>query len=119
MSCSFDVKKDRKPLSAQHDLLGCLYPQRHLNPWLPSEPGAHGYLFLGLVGPGKDHLRFLTPTPRALFISEHSGWKYYGQYLVVRNPDKDMTLDEWNTFSDDVSLPLTNTQACHTFTQYL
>ncbi|KAF7799023.1 hypothetical protein EIP86_010253 [Pleurotus ostreatoroseus] len=98
---TFDVKKERKPLSEKHDLLGCLYPQRHLNPWLPPEPGTHGYLFLGLVGPAKDHEKFLAPSPRALFICEGSHWKYYGQYVVERNPERDITLEEWKAFSND------------------
>lgn len=95
----------QKPLAVTHDLHGCIYPQRQTNPWLPSQPGEHGYMFVGLKGPFKDHERFLGPTTRALFIPEgKSGWRYYGLYVIQRKPDNDLTVDEWNAFPDSVSL---------------
>lgn len=95
----------QKPIAITHDLYGCIYPQRLTNPWLPSGPGEHGYMFVGLEGPLKDHERFLTPTTRALFIPEgKSGWRYYGLYVIQRHPENDLTLDEWNALPDSVSV---------------
>ena len=59
-------------------------------------------MFLGLRGPGKDHERFHDPEPRALFICEKTGWRYYGQYIVHRRVEADLSVDEWNAFSDEV-----------------
>ena len=103
MAHRFAKNKPRTPLSEEYDLEGCIYPQRHLNPWLPHQPGAHGYLFLGLFGPGKDHLRFIEPTILALFICKNKTWEYYGQYIVHRVPERDLSLDEWHALSDQVS----------------
>lgn len=95
----------RKQLAADHDLHGCIYPQRGTNPWLPSKPGEHGYMFLGLKGPFKDQERFLEPTTRALFIPQgKSGWKYYGLYVIQRKPENDLTMEEWHALPNSVSI---------------
>ncbi len=92
-----------QPLAQKHELSGCIYPQRHLNIWLPRKPGEHGYLFLGLRGPGRDHEKFLTATPRAMFVCEgKSRWRYYGLYTAERNPERDLTMEEWQALPDEV-----------------
>ena len=96
---------NKKSLSTVHDVgLGVLYPQPNLNSWLPAMPGAHGYMFVGLKGPGKDHERFLEPTKWSLFLPKSGkSWEYYGEYEVHRQPDLDLTVEEWEAFSPEVS----------------
>ncbi|KAK7694863.1 hypothetical protein QCA50_002051 [Cerrena zonata] len=94
---------NKKSLSEVHDVgLGVLYPQPALNSWLPAMPGAHGYMFVGLKGPGKDHVRFLQPTKWSLFLPKGGKiWEYYGEYEVYRQPDLDLTVEEWEAFSPE------------------
>lgn len=67
-------------------------------------PGEHGYLFLGLEGPAKDHLKFFEPTERALFIQESmSCWRYYGLYKIQRHEGGDLSSEEWRAFDESVS----------------
>ncbi len=83
-------------------MTGLLYPYRNLNPWLPKAPGEHGYMFVGLHGPGCDDAKFKEYEVRALFIPVGSNWKYYGHYEVFRNPENDLSIEEWTAFSEEV-----------------
>lgn len=66
-------------------------------------PGEHGFMFLGLEGPGKDSLKFFEATERALFIPEGtSSWRYYGLYRIQRQADNDLTKEEWQVFDESV-----------------
>ena len=97
------MSSPRRPLSEQLDITGCLYAARRLNPWLPQEPGKHGYMFIKQAIPSEDVKQFMTSSTRALFINESEGlWRYHGQYVVARNPESDLTVEEWSSFSDMV-----------------
>ncbi|KAI0080239.1 hypothetical protein K474DRAFT_1704798 [Panus rudis PR-1116 ss-1] len=85
-------------LSTQHAVTQLLYPKRDLNCWLPKSPGTHGYMFVGLKGPGKDHLRFMEPSVHTLFITGEDGLEYFGEYEAVRIPNLDLAVAEWNSF---------------------
>lgn len=95
----------KKPMAIKHALGGCIFADgRNINPWLPSRPGQHGYMFFGVKGRTKDNTKFLNPTTRALFVPENRGeWRYYGLYVVHRQPANDLTKDEWLALSDAVS----------------
>lgn len=101
-SDSISKSKERTAISVLHDVTGILYPYRDLNPWLPSALGEHGYMFVGLCGPGGDNEKFSEPEVRALFIPVGSSWRYYGHYEVFRDPNNDLSVQEWSAFSEDV-----------------
>ncbi|CAL1695383.1 unnamed protein product [Somion occarium] len=94
---------NKKSLSVLHGLgSGLLFPRPDLNCWLPTMPGAHGYMFVGLQGGGKDHEKFLQPAKWSLFLpKDKKSWEYYGEYEVHRVPDLDLSLEERQSFSPE------------------
>ena len=76
-----------------------------MNPWLPTRPGEHGYMFFGLEGRGKDDKRFEQPTERAIFVQEGKGrWRYFGLYIAHRVPNNDLSKEEWRHLHDQASV---------------
>ena len=93
---SVDVSK-RRPL-ARHGISCYLCPNLEQNPWCPTQPGMHGYMFVGL---GTDAGTFVKPATRDIFVSIGTKKsRYLGLYEASR-VDK-LTVNEWTAFPDSV-----------------
>jgi len=86
--------------SKSKDMSYYLCPGLDRNPWCPSSPGQHGYIFIGL---GKEKNTFLSPEIRNVFVGikdkgQHRRfYVYLGVYEVVRVLP--LTIDEWKSLS--------------------
>ncbi|KAI0815232.1 hypothetical protein BC629DRAFT_853248 [Irpex lacteus] len=101
-SSRWEAKTSRE-LATKHGLTACLYLTRGTNPWLPSRPGQHGYMFCGIKGVDEDDLKFTEPAERGLFIQENvNSWRYFGLYRVQRNVGGDLSKEEWQAFDESV-----------------
>ncbi|KAG2023359.1 hypothetical protein CC2G_001021 [Coprinopsis cinerea AmutBmut pab1-1] len=84
------------PLSKEREVRKYLCPGLDHNPWCPSIPGHHGYIFVGL---GREKTTFQEPEIHNVFVGVKKGkenrrFRYLGKYRAVRvNP---LTPDEWN-----------------------
>ncbi|KAJ6610115.1 hypothetical protein B0H10DRAFT_1812243 [Mycena sp. CBHHK59/15] len=67
-----------------------------MNPWCPTSPGQHGYMFVGL---GRENNTFLQPEHLSLFFSRLEV-TYLGLYEVCRVAP--LTIAEWKTLSSCV-----------------
>ncbi|KII93530.1 hypothetical protein PLICRDRAFT_35750 [Plicaturopsis crispa FD-325 SS-3] len=86
-----------KPLSTALNIQHYICPKLSDNPWCPSTPGQHGYMFVGL---GRDKDRYKDPQERNLFLGVASAdFRYMGVYRV--HAVSPLTVDEWNTLPDD------------------
>ncbi len=80
-----------------------LCPNLDQNPWCPTVPGQHGYMFVGL---DMECDTFLTPERCTLFLGQKRDsraagrFQYLGEYIAQRVDA--LTLDEWNTLSPEV-----------------
>lgn len=59
-------------------------------------------MFVGLHGPGCDDAKFKEHEVRAMFIPVGTHWKYYGHYEIFRDPENDLSVEEWSDFSEEV-----------------
>ncbi|KAH8102478.1 hypothetical protein BXZ70DRAFT_784236 [Cristinia sonorae] len=99
---NIDRTKEQTTIAMKHDVTALLYPKRDLNCWLPASPGQHGFMFVGLAGPAKENERFAEAEVRTLFIQQPRGeWQYFGHYEVQRDPDDDLTVDEWQSLTQE------------------
>ncbi|KAL4242104.1 hypothetical protein ABKN59_001837 [Abortiporus biennis] len=95
--------KPRKAIAVAHNISEMIYPQRDPNCWLPQRPGEHGYMFVGIVGPGRDHERYLEPVVASLFIPSGSAkWHYFGEYEARRCHANDISREEWLAFPEEL-----------------
>ncbi|KAJ7706055.1 hypothetical protein B0H17DRAFT_608223 [Mycena rosella] len=97
------IAGSQKPLAEKYDITKVLCPNLQNNPWCPTSPGKHGYMFVGL---GSESETFKEPEELNLFLSvpRRGNGKldvsYLGLYKVHR--DIPLTLEEWKTLSPDV-----------------
>ena len=97
LSLRVDTSKPR-PL-AHHGISCYLCPNQEQNPWCPTRPGMHGYMFVGL---GLEADTFVEPETRHLFVGiAVRQYRYLGLYEVTRVKDN-LTLDEWKALPDSV-----------------
>jgi hypothetical protein len=91
-------------LAKKHHITKFLVPRFDHNPWCPSSPGEHGYMFVGL---GNEADTFLQPETLNLFVSKKGtgtrlSIKYLGVYVASRVDP--LELDEWSLLPYDVRL---------------
>ncbi|KAL0951036.1 hypothetical protein HGRIS_007776 [Hohenbuehelia grisea] len=98
------VGKSRTSLSERHGLTSYLCPNLDLNPWSPTVPGEHGYMFVGL---GSEKDTFITPEVHHVFVgfknTSSQGprlFRYMGLYSASRVDP--LTCDEWSTLAANV-----------------
>ncbi|KAJ2928897.1 hypothetical protein H1R20_g8267, partial [Candolleomyces eurysporus] len=95
------VSKQGK-ISKKRDLNGYLCPGLDHNPWCPSIPGQHGYIFVGL---GREKDTFRVPEEHNVFVGlkkkskETRRFRYLGKYQAKRVDS--LSRNEW------LSLPAT------------
>ncbi|EPT03961.1 hypothetical protein FOMPIDRAFT_29267, partial [Fomitopsis schrenkii] len=66
------------------------------NSWLPTKPGAHGYMQVGLGD--RDRARCNEPEIRPVFIGAESQFRYFGTYELTRV--EPLALEEWLTLPE-------------------
>ncbi|KAJ8521457.1 hypothetical protein ONZ45_g1876 [Pleurotus djamor] len=98
------ITKSQKALAQRLGITSYLCPNLDLNPWCPTTPGEHGYMFVGL-GTEKD--TFLKPEVHHLFVGLKKQPKqstrllrYLGQYSVSRVDA--LSAEEWETLPENV-----------------
>lgn len=92
------VTKSAKALAVKWDIDEYLCPNMDHNPWLPTGPGKHGYMQVGL---GRDGVRFNEPVHRHVFVGLGKVLTYCGVYEVERvNP---LLQEEWETLPEKVN----------------
>jgi hypothetical protein len=81
-----------------------LCPRLDHNPWCPSTPGQHGYMFVGL---GREKHTYTNPQLRNLFAGlpkrshkDERNFRYLGVYRVSRV--EPLSTAEWGTLHDAV-----------------
>ncbi|KAF9452657.1 hypothetical protein P691DRAFT_772106 [Macrolepiota fuliginosa MF-IS2] len=91
-------------LSKKRNIEEYLCPRLDHNPWCPSTPGQHGYMFVGL---GKEKNTYTTPQLRNLFIGlpkrnskEERYFRYLGVYRVSRVDS--LSTEEWKSLHPSV-----------------
>ncbi|TEB39262.1 hypothetical protein FA13DRAFT_1725238 [Coprinellus micaceus] len=83
-------------LAKKRDVNAYLCPGLDHNPWCPSIPGRHGYIFVGL---GREKDTFLEPEEHNVFVGlkkkgkDTRRFKYLGKYRAVRV--QPLTKEEW------------------------
>ncbi|KAF5377636.1 hypothetical protein D9615_005298 [Tricholomella constricta] len=82
-----------------------LCPALDLNPWCPTSPGQHGYIFVGL---GQEHNTFQEPQAGLhVFVGQSRSrsrpkeYQYLGVYTAVRVAS--LSAEEWHTLSREVA----------------
>jgi hypothetical protein len=91
-------------ISKGRDVHSYLCPGLDHNPWCPTVPGQHGYIFVGL---GREASTFSEPETHNVFSGIKKGkdtrrFRYLGKYQAVRvNP---LTVAEWQALDLKVSL---------------
>lgn len=91
-------------MSKKRDVNGYLCPGLDHNPWCPSLPGQHGYIFVGL---GREKDTFLEPEEHNVFVGlkkkgkDTRRFRYLGKYRAVRV--QPLTKEEWATLPEHVS----------------
>ena len=100
------VTVSQTPLAESRQITSYLCPGLDHNPWCPTAPGQHGYMFVGL---GREKDTFLEPEDFNVFVgqlksknSERRKYRYIGVYRAVRVSP--LTVDEWNTLSEPVRI---------------
>ena len=100
------VTDSQTPLAKSRQITSYLCPGLDHNPWCPTTPGQHGYMFVGL---GREKDTFLEPEDFNVFVgqlksksSERRKYRYIGVYRAVRVSP--LTVDEWNTLSEPVRI---------------
>jgi hypothetical protein len=73
------------------------------NPWCPTRPGMHGYMFVGL---GKEADTFNESEIRHVFVSiGRKQYRYLGLYEALRAKEP-LTADEWEPLPENVGIQL-------------
>ncbi|KZT05920.1 uncharacterized protein LAESUDRAFT_205924 [Laetiporus sulphureus 93-53] len=91
------VVAHQKALSARHDITKYICPKMDHNSWLPSAPGQHGYMFVGL---GLEKFTFVDAERLHVFVGKGSEHEYAGLYEVVR--DAPLLSSEWRAVAPNV-----------------
>ncbi|KAI0961811.1 hypothetical protein AcW1_000790 [Taiwanofungus camphoratus] len=100
------VTKSAKALAVKWDIDEYLCPNMDHNPWLPTGPGKHGYMQVGL---GRDGVRFNEPVHQHVFVGLGKVLTYCGVYEVERvNP---LLQEEWETLPEKVKHTYSETTA--------
>lgn len=76
-------------------------PQIDMNRWLPTSPGRHGFMQVGL---GREKTTFVSPVICPLFVGVDGRFKYSGLYEATRVDP--LTADEWNALPEQVDMSL-------------
>ena len=76
------MTKSARPLAVKYDISEYLCPNLNQNSWLPTNPGAHGYMQVGLGD--RDRARFNEPEVRPVFVGAESQFRYFGTYELTR-----------------------------------
>ncbi|TFY61925.1 hypothetical protein EVJ58_g4199 [Rhodofomes roseus] len=77
------VTKSARPLAVKYDIGEFLCPNLNQNSWLPTKPGAHGYMQVGLGD--RDRVRFEDAEVRPVFVGAASQFRYFGTYELKRS----------------------------------
>ncbi|GLB36266.1 hypothetical protein LshimejAT787_0305540 [Lyophyllum shimeji] len=103
--------QSRTELAKSHNISTYLCPALELNPWCPTSPGQHGYMFVGL---GQERTTFQEPQAGLnLFVGysrchgRPKEYRYLGVYTAVRVAN--LTVGEWNTLSGEVKYSYAST----------
>ncbi|PFH54588.1 hypothetical protein AMATHDRAFT_52223 [Amanita thiersii Skay4041] len=98
------VVNSQTTLAKSKQISTYLCPSLDHNPWCPTTPGQHGYMFVGL---GREKDTFLEPQNYHVFVGllkdvsyKRRQYSYVGVYRAVRV--QPLTVDEWNTLSESV-----------------
>ncbi|KAF5336827.1 hypothetical protein D9611_003287 [Ephemerocybe angulata] len=90
-------------LGKKRNITSYLCPGVEHNPWCPTTPGHHGYIFVGL---GREKDWFNEPEERNVFVGlkkagkDMRRFRYLGKYRVVRvHP---LVKEEWESLSEHV-----------------
>ncbi|KAJ6604773.1 hypothetical protein DFH09DRAFT_1068305 [Mycena vulgaris] len=104
-----NITASQKPLAKEHNISKFLCPNLKMNPWCPTSPGRHGYMFVGL---GRESETFQEPEQLNLFLSVPSTGgnrnlqvSYLGLYEACRVPA--LTVAEWRTLAPAVQISYT------------
>ncbi|KAH9837089.1 uncharacterized protein C8Q71DRAFT_723430 [Rhodofomes roseus] len=92
------VTKSARPLAVKYDIGEFLCPNLNQNSWLPTKPGAHGYMQVGLGD--RDRVRFEDAEVRPVFVGAASQFRYFGTYELKRV--ERLTAEEWLTLPEKV-----------------
>ncbi|KII93531.1 hypothetical protein PLICRDRAFT_49566 [Plicaturopsis crispa FD-325 SS-3] len=88
--------KSQTPLSTEFHINKYACPNARDNPWCPTEPGSHGYMFMGL---GTDHDVYQTADELHLFVGVNMAcYRYMGLYRMQTTAP--LTKEEWATLSE-------------------
>ncbi|KZT75183.1 hypothetical protein DAEQUDRAFT_24500 [Daedalea quercina L-15889] len=90
------VTKSARPLAVKYDISEYLCPNLNQNSWLPTKPGAHGYMQVGLGD--RDRARFNEPEIHPVFVGAESQFRYFGTYELTRV--ERLTVGEWLTLPE-------------------
>jgi len=94
------VTKSARPLAVKYNIGEYLCPNLNQNSWLPTKPGAHGYMQVGLGD--RDRVRFEDAEIRPVFVGAESQFRYFGTYELKRV--ERLTVEEWMTLPEKVRL---------------
>ncbi|KAJ7597160.1 hypothetical protein C8J56DRAFT_1021484 [Mycena floridula] len=95
--------QSKTDLCKTHNIDTYLCPNLDQNPWCPTIPGQHGFMFVGL---GIDQHTFINEGQYPLFVgfntkqSKTREYKYMGTYTAKRHPS--LSVDEWKSLSSEV-----------------
>ena len=95
------MTKSARPLAVKYDISEYLCPNLNQNSWLPTKPGVHGYMQVGLGD--RDRARFNEPEIRPVFVGAESQFRYFGTYELTRV--EPLTVEEWMTLPEKVRPP--------------
>ncbi|KAG6885447.1 hypothetical protein C0993_001527 [Termitomyces sp. T159_Od127] len=104
------VTQSQTALAKTHDISMYLCPALELNPWCPTTPGKHGYMFVGL---GQEKTTFEQPhvglnvfLGKTRSSSQPKEYSYLGVYTAVRV--NGLSADEWNLLSHEFKIAYCN-----------
>ncbi|TFK41039.1 hypothetical protein BDQ12DRAFT_733378 [Crucibulum laeve] len=92
-------------LARSLNISGYLCPGMELNPWCPSAPGQHGYLFVGL---GREKETFIVPEVLNIFggskntLMKKCDYMYLGFYKVTRVDP--LSVKEWDEIPEGIKM---------------
>lgn len=105
-NCVFRISDTQTALARNHGITGYLCPRLDHNPWCPTAPGQHGYIFVGL---GYEKYTFVEPELFPIFVGlakqkgdTQRNHRYLGMYKAIRVSP--LTAEEWNGLSEEVSV---------------
>ncbi|KAF8898617.1 hypothetical protein BD779DRAFT_1484828 [Infundibulicybe gibba] len=96
------VTDSQTELAKGRNISSYLCPGIDHNPWCPSTPGQHGFMFVGL---GREKATFSQPEVHNLFVGSTKGrrqrrYLYMGMYSALRV--EPLNVAEWNSLASNV-----------------